>query len=77
VTLLLGQKGPPLIDELEEREIDRYFAKLATSEQIYLVDEGVVAVLEDAIREHNRKVGKDDEQQERREAIDEAMLEER
>jgi hypothetical protein len=76
-TLLVGQKGPPLVDELEEREVERYYAKLVGIDQVYLVDNGVVSVLEDALREHQRKVGKDEEQQDRREAIDEAMKEEK
>jgi hypothetical protein len=76
-TLLLGQKGPPLVGGLEERNVERYYAKIVGVDQVYLVDSGVVSVLEDAIREYQRKVGKDEEQQERREAIDEAMKEER
>jgi len=77
VTLILGQEGPPLVDEMEEREMKRFYAKVSGADQVYLVDDGIISVLNDALREYNRKVGKDEEQQERREAIDEAMGEEK
>lgn len=73
VTLVLGQEGPPLVDEMEEREVKRFYAKVSVADQVYLVDDGILSVLDDALREYNRKIGKDEEQQERREAIDEAM----
>jgi hypothetical protein len=76
-TLLLGQKGPPVVDDLEDRELERYYAKLEGGDQVYLVDKGILSVLKDAVREHNRKLGKDEEQLERREAIEEAMKDEK
>jgi hypothetical protein len=77
ITLILGQEGPPLVDEMEDREMSRYYAKLADGDQVYLVDDGLLSVLDDALREYNRKVGKDEEQLDRREAINEAMEEEK
>jgi hypothetical protein len=77
ITLILGQEGPPLVDEMEDREMRRYYAKMSGGDQVYLVDDGLISVLDDALREYNRKVGKDEEQSERREAIDEAMEDEK
>jgi len=85
VTLLVGAKGPslskgplddkksPVRDEPEVPEMERFYAQVAGLPQVYLVDKGIVAVIEDAIRESTRKQKKDQEDQERLEAIDEAM----
>ena len=75
--LLVGQKGPPLVpDEIEEEErppMERYYAKLRGGEAVYLIDPGILDVLEDAVRESQRKEAKDAEQDERRELMDMEM----
>ena len=75
--LLVGQKGPPLVpDEIEEEErppMDRYYAKIRGGEAVYLIDPGILDVLEDAVRESQRKEAKDAEQDERRELMDMEM----
>ena len=73
VTLLVGTKGPPLVDEMKDEELDRFYAKVEGRPQVYLIDKGILGVIADAIRESTRKQKKDQEDQERLEAIDEAM----
>lgn len=73
VTLRIGQKGPPIPaveGPGEERPaVDRYYAKVESDEEVYLVDPGVLGVIEDAVREHQRKETKDQEQEERRDLM--------
>ena len=78
VELRIGEKGPPIPASEgpngEERPaIDRYYAKVNTGDQVYLIDPGVLGVLEDAIREHQRKETKDQEQEERRDLMREEL----
>ena len=73
VTLRIGQKGPPIPaveGPGEERPaVDRYYAKVESDGEVYLVDPGVLGVIEDAVREHQRKEAKDQEQEERRDLM--------
>ncbi len=62
-----------LVDE--EREIPRLYAKRADIDTVYVVDEGVLNVLHDALREQNRKLKNDAEKEVRRERLDEEMSE--
>lgn len=73
--LLLGDAAEPrtLVDE--EREIPRLYAKRADIDTVYVVDEGVLNVLHDALREQNRKLKNDAEKDVRRERLDEEMSE--
>jgi hypothetical protein len=73
-TLLLGGEGEPRLD-IEDREIKRYFAAVEGEAPVYLVDRGVLSVLQDAVREHGRKEERDADRQERRDAMDEAREE--
>ena len=71
--LLVGAKGPPLVDELKDEELDRFYAKIDGHSQVYLIDKGILGVISDAIRESTRKQKKDQEDRERLKAIDEAV----
>jgi hypothetical protein len=71
-TLLLGSRGPSRFTH-EDREIERYYAMVMGEDPIYLVDRGVLSVLKDAIREHRRKLDKDEDKAERREKMDEEL----
>jgi len=73
--LLLGDaaESRTLVDE--EREIPRLYAKRADIDTVYVVDEGVLNVLHDALREQNRKLKNDAEKEVRRERLDEEMSE--
>ncbi len=74
-TLLLGGQGPSRFT-LEDREIERYYAKVQGEEPVYLVDRGVLSVLKDAVREHRRKLDKDEDKAERRDKMNEELGEE-
>ena len=66
--VVLGAQGEPRVD-LEGRESPRRFAAIEGDPGVYLVDERVLRVVEDMIREGNRKAKKDREKAERRERI--------
>lgn len=71
-TLLLGSQGPSTFTH-EDRELERYYAKVEGEDPVYLVDRGVLSVLKDAIREHSRKQGKDEDKAERLEKVEEEL----
>jgi hypothetical protein len=64
----IGGAGEPRVDP-EGRESARRFAKIEGDESVYLVDERVLRVVDDMIREGNRKAKRDLEKIERRERI--------
>ncbi|MCB9760452.1 MAG: DUF4340 domain-containing protein [Alphaproteobacteria bacterium] len=70
-TLLIGDLGPSRMGP-EDRTITRRYAMVEGEPSVYLVEHGVVEVLEDALREHGRKARKDDEKEERLRAMEEA-----
>jgi hypothetical protein len=74
-TLLIGGEGEPWVDP-EERPIERYYAMVEEEPAVYLVDRGALAVLQDAVREHSRKVGRDEDKEERRDAMEMARSQE-
>ncbi len=71
-TLLVGDQGPSRFTH-EDREIERYYAKVDGEDPVYLVDRGVLSVLKDAIREHRRKLDKDEDKADRREKMEEEL----
>ena len=71
-TLLLGGRGESRFTH-EDREIERYYAKVEGEQPVYLVDRGVLSVLKDAVREHRRKLDKDEDKAERREKMEEEL----
>ena len=75
--LRIGQKGPPIPAAEgpgEERPaVDRYYAKVVSEEDVYLIDPSILGVIEDAVREYQRKEAKDQEQEERRHLMREEM----
>ena len=77
VELRIGQKGPPIPAAEgpgEERPaVDRYYAKVVSEEDVYLIDPSILGVIEDAVREYQRKEAKDQEQEERRDLMREEM----
>ncbi len=73
--VLLGGEGEARVD-LEGRESPRRFAAIEGDPGVYLVDERVLRVVEDMIREGNRKAKKDLEKAERRERIPSEAIEE-
>jgi hypothetical protein len=73
-TLLIGGEGEPWMDP-EDRPMVRYFAKVEEEPAVYLVDRGALSVLQDAVREHSRKVDRDEDKEERRDAMDLARSE--
>ncbi|MCP4803886.1 MAG: DUF4340 domain-containing protein [Proteobacteria bacterium] len=70
-TLLLGDAGPSL--EMDDHEVRRVYAKLDGKDPVYLVDESVFSVVEDAVREQRRKKKKEAEKAERRELMEQEM----
>ncbi|MCB9745247.1 MAG: DUF4340 domain-containing protein [Alphaproteobacteria bacterium] len=71
-TLLIGDEGPSRVG-FEDHTIRRRYMKLASEAPVYLVDVGVLEVLEDALREQGRKAKKDEEKAERLERIEDAQ----
>jgi len=67
---LIGDEGPSR--QLEDREVSRYYATIEGEDAVYLVDRGPLDVCQDLIREHSRKAERDDDIDERHEAMDEA-----
>ncbi len=65
----IGDTGEPLVDP-EGHERERYYATVAGSESVYLVEYRVLNVIKDMIREGERKRKKDEEKAARRERID-------
>ena len=70
-TLLLGDAGEPL--ETEDRPIQRIYAMVEGQQGVVLIDESVLSVVEDSVREQRRKKKKEAEKAERRELIEQEM----
>jgi hypothetical protein len=66
--VLLGAEGPTEVDP-EGRDRRRRYVAIEGAESIYLVDERVLSVVEDLVRESNRKRDRDLEKAARRERI--------
>ena len=66
--VLLGQAGESRVDP-EGRESARRYATIEGDPSVYLVDERVLRVIEDMIREGNRKAKKDLDRMERKQRI--------
>lgn len=73
--VLIGAEGEPLVDP-EGRERVRRYAMVEGAQPVYLVDQRVLSVVHDLIREGNRKKAKDLEKAERRERIPSELIEE-
>jgi hypothetical protein len=71
-TLLVGKKATPKVDP-EGHERDRYYARAVEFPEIYIVDRGLVDVLEDLAREHGRHARGEEEQSERQQRIEKEM----
>jgi len=65
----IGDEGTPLVDR-EDRKRSRRYATMEGDASVYLVDEGVLSVIRDLVRESNRKQGRDAEKAARRERIE-------
>ncbi len=68
-TLLVGKAAAPG-KRPEGEPYDRYYARVRESPEVYIVDSGVLEVVKDLMREHNRKATADDEKAVRRERIE-------
>ncbi len=68
-TILVGAAAAPEIGaEGEERA--RYYARALEYPEVYIIDAGLIDVVKDLLREHNRKATGDDEKSGRRERIE-------
>ena len=67
--VLIGGEGEPLVDP-EGHKRGRRYATIEGQDSVYLVDEGAFRVVQDMIREYNRKAKRDEEKATRRERID-------
>jgi hypothetical protein len=65
----IGAAGPPLVDREGHERVRRY-ATVEGDGPVYLVDDSVLRVVKDLIRESNRKAKKDAEKAARRERIE-------
>lgn len=70
--VLIGGKGPAETDP-EGHERGRRYVAIEGQPSVFLADEGVLNVVQDMIREYNRKKGKDDEKATRRERIESVL----
>lgn len=68
-TLIVGGAAPPATDR-EGRTLERYYARVAEAPEVYVVDAGVVEVVQDLHREHRRKAEGDVAGAARRERIE-------
>jgi hypothetical protein len=68
-TLLIGKRGPPTTDH-EGHEQERYYARTTDFPEVYLVDDGVIDVVKDLMREHGRHARGEAEEAERHERIE-------
>jgi hypothetical protein len=71
-SLLIGKETKSLTDD-EGRTRRRFFARASDDEIVYVVDDGVLEVAEDAVREFQRKDDKDAQKEERREKMEKAI----
>lgn len=68
-TLLVGKAAPSELDP-EGRERKRRYARMVEFPEIYVVDDGVLDVVEDLMREHGRYARGETEQAERQERVE-------
>ena len=68
-TLVIGKPGAPSIDP-DGHERARYHARVSDHDEVYLVDSGIVDVVKDLLREHNRKASGDTLTEERTDRIE-------
>lgn len=66
--VMIGGEGEPLVDP-EGNERPRRYAAIEGDASVYLVDEGALRVVQDMVREYNRKKERDEEKARRRERI--------
>jgi hypothetical protein len=71
-TLIVGDETEPEVDP-EGRERRRFFARCDDHPAVYRVDEGVLDVAEDAVREYQRKAGHDADKEQRHRRMEEAL----
>jgi hypothetical protein len=68
-TLVLGKAAPSETDA-EGRERKRRYARLVEFPEIYIIDDGVVDVMRDLMREHGRHARGEEEKDERKERVE-------
>ncbi len=66
--VMIGSPGEPQVDP-EGNSRERRFASIEGDPSVYLVDEGVYRVIQDLVREYNRKKERDEDKALRRERI--------
>ncbi len=66
--VMIGGKGEPQVDP-EGNSRDRRFVAIEGDPAVYLVDEGVYRVVQDMVREYNRKKERDEDKARRQERI--------
>jgi hypothetical protein len=71
-SLVVGKETKSLTDE-DGHTRRRFFARASDDEIVYVVDDGVLEVAQDAVREFQRKDDKDAQKEERREKMEKAM----
>lgn len=70
--VVVGREAPSVTDD-EGRKRVRYYARLQDRPEVYVVEDGVVDVVKDLLREHRRKATGDAESAERHERIEEEV----
>ena len=73
--VLIGKEGEPLVDR-EGQSRARRFLTIEGQDPVYLVDAGVLSVVQDLVRESNRKQTRDEEKAARLERIETTTEEE-
>lgn len=68
-TLLVGKSAPPKVDP-EGNDRARWYARVGEFPEVYIVDDGVVDVTKDLMREHGRHARGEEEEEERHDRID-------
>lgn len=71
-TLLVG-KAAPAVPDRDGNDRDRYYARVDTRPDVYIIDAGVVEVTRDLMREHRRKATGDVEEEVRHDQIEKEM----
>lgn len=71
-TLIVGGEGPATTDP-EGHERRRFYARADDAATVYLVDDGVLDVAEDAVREYQRKAGHDADTEARHQRMEDAL----
>ncbi len=68
-TLVIGKQAPPTTDP-EGNERSRWYARVVEFPEVYIVDDGVVDVTKDLMREHGRHARGEEAEEERHDRID-------